>query len=131
MKAKLIWDNPEKTLLRQVYTGNITTEDILGTARETYELLGTVPHTVHLFLELSSLSRSVQISFMEAAKDLDLMVASNQGYVIGIGGGLGLLYTVKSMEIAAPKATEKSYLVDTMEEARELLRKLTSSGQPR
>lgn len=126
MKGQLIWDNEEKTVLRQVYAANFTAEDILDMARTTYELLSDIPHTVHLFIELSHLSRSGQMSFMEAAKDLDSTVASNQGYVIIIGGGLGMMYTAKTMELSAPKASENSHFVDTLEEARQVLRRLTS-----
>jgi hypothetical protein len=126
VKGQLVWDNAEKTVLRQVYAANFTANDILEMARATYDLLADVPHTVHLLLELSHLSRNGQMSFMDAAKDLDATVASNQGYVIVIGGGLGMQYTAKTMELSAPKAAEKTHFAETLDEARQLLRRLIS-----
>jgi hypothetical protein len=127
VKGKIVWDNEEKTILRQIYPKDFTVDDIQEMALETYHLLATVPHTVHLILELTSLTRSSQISFMDAASELDATVSRNQGHVVMVGGGLAMQYAAKTIALSAPRATENSHFVDTLDEARELLKRLTAN----
>lgn len=120
MEDCLIWDNEEKTILRQVYTGKITPEDVLRVASKTHDLLMTVPHKVHLIIDVSK-ARSTHQSFVKAARELDKKVAPNQGVVVVVDDAIASKLTLQSMKLVATESTRNTWNVKTVEEAHKLI----------
>ena len=45
------WDNEEKTVVFQQYTGNPVKDDLYHLAEESALMLNSVPHIVHLIID--------------------------------------------------------------------------------
>jgi hypothetical protein len=127
VKGTLIWDNDDKTILRHCYTANLTAADVIDMACATYDLLMSVPHIVHIIIELPGLTRASQVQIMEAADQLDDCLAPNQGYSVTVGGGLAMAYAVKTMAKVAPRSMERAHFADTLDEARALIKRLETA----
>jgi hypothetical protein len=127
MNGQVFWDNDEHTILRQIYNENVQVNDIVEIATKTYETLLTVPHKVHLIIEMPPFTRSIRQSWLEASQKLNRTVAPNQGIVVSIikGGGSDLL--VKSIGVAAPKAAKNVFEAKSVEEARQLIAEKTQA----
>jgi hypothetical protein len=121
MNGQLVWDNDEHTILRQIYSDHLQASDILEMATKTYEMLLTVPHTVHLIIEMPPFTRAIRQSWLEASQKLNRTVAPNQGVVVSVikTGGVDLL--AKSIGVAAPKAAKNVFEAKSVEEARALI----------
>lgn len=54
MAVKIFWDNPEKTILRQVYKGVFSLEDYYAAINESAALTDGVDHPVDVIVEFES-----------------------------------------------------------------------------
>ncbi len=128
MNGQLIWDNEEKTVLRQVYQGSPTVNDIQEMAAQTYDLLMAVPHKVHLIIESGLMNKAARDSFVQASRTLDQKVAPNQGMVVVVNETAGMQVFVKTVGVRAPRASTNVHTVRTLEEARTLIAEKTSKA---
>jgi hypothetical protein len=127
MTNELVWDNEEKTVVRQIYVGEVTVDDVKEMAQKTYDLLLTMPHTVHLIVETRNPSRSSRNSFIQAGRTLDKTVAPNQGLVVIIDTSIATQFSIKAIGLTAPKAAKNVYTVATLDEAREVIKQVSTA----
>ncbi|MCU0511572.1 MAG: hypothetical protein MUE40_03285 [Anaerolineae bacterium] len=50
------WDNPEKTIIRHIFSGNWTIDEIRRSAAEAWQMMRTVEHPVHAILDMSQVN---------------------------------------------------------------------------
>jgi len=115
------WDNAEKTVVLQQYTGNAVKDDLYHLAEESAAMLKTVPHKVHLIID----ERAIKLTLSSTdIKYLEKHVPPNQGVVIVVVGRSGAAYKSLIQNIGktlAPKAFKQTFFAATVEEARRLL----------
>jgi hypothetical protein len=116
------WDNEEKTVVFQQYTGNPVKDDLYHLAEESALMLNNVPHTVHLIID----ERTIKLTLSSTdIKYLEKHVPANQGVVVLIISKSGAVYKKLVQDIGktlAPNAFKQTFFVTTVEEARQLLR---------
>jgi hypothetical protein len=115
------WDNAEKTVVLQQYTGNAVKDDLYHLAEESAGMLKTVPHKVHLIID----ERAIKLTLSSTdIKYLEKHVPTNQGVVVVVVGRSGAAYKSLIQKIGktmAPNAFKQTFFAATIEEARQLL----------
>jgi hypothetical protein len=115
------WDNEEKTVVFQQYTGNPVKDDLYHLAEQSALMLNSVPHTVHLIID----ERTIKLTLSSTdIKYLEKHVPTNQGVVVLIISKSGVVYKKLVQEIGktlAPQAFKQTFFAATIEEARQLL----------
>jgi len=117
------WDNEEKTVVLQQYTGKAVKEDLYGIAEESAKMLKTVPYRVHLIID----ERAIKLALnSDDIKFLEQYVPHNQGAVVTVASEPSLAYKRYIETVGkklGPKAFEQPYYATTIDTARELLQK--------
>ena len=130
MGYQIEWDNEEKTVVFQQYTGNPIKDDLYHLAEQSALMLNSVPHTVHLIID----ERTIKLTLSSAdIKYLEKHVPTNQGIVVLIISKNGAVYKKLVQEIGktlAPKAFKQTVFVTTIEEARQLLQEQFGVNYP-
>jgi hypothetical protein len=115
------WDNQEKTVVFQQYTGTATKDDLYGLAEESAQMLNSVPHRVHLIINEHHIKMNLNATDM---KYLEKLVPANQGGVVIVVDKNSLPYK-KYMHDAgvklAPKTFAQPFFASDVENARQLL----------
>src|ERR1041385_4546067 len=115
------WDNQEKTVVFQQYTGTATKDDLYGLAEESAQMLKSVPHRVHLIINEHNIKMNLNAIDM---KYLEKLVPDNQGGVVIVVDKDSLPYK-KYMHDAgvklAPKTFAQPFFAADVENARQLL----------
>ncbi len=121
MSYLIQWDNEEKTVVFQQYTGNPLKDDLYHLAEESAQMLNSVDHTVHLIID----ERTIKMTLSSTdIKYLEKYVPTNQGAVVLVINKNGLVYKNLVQRIGkalAPNAFKETFFVATLEEARQLL----------
>ncbi|MCA0456866.1 MAG: hypothetical protein LCI00_23045 [Chloroflexi bacterium] len=124
------WDNTDKTVVLQQYTGEAGKEDLYHLAEESANMLNGVSHTVHLIID----ERTIKLSLSSVdMKYLEMHVPPNQGAVVMLVEKNSLPYKQWIQTLGksrAPKAFDKPFFAATLEEARELLHQLFGVRYP-
>lgn len=115
------WDNDEKTVVFQQYTGTPIKDDLYHLAAESAKMLASVPHTVHLIID----ERTIKLTLTSAdIRFLEKNVPPNQGAVIMVVSKNDLNYKKMVQDIGkkqAPKTFAQPRFAATIEEARQRL----------
>ncbi len=117
------WDNAEKTVVFQTYTGTPVKDDLYYLAKESSSMLGSVLHTVHLIIDESTIKLNLNSADM---KYLEKNVPPNQGAVVMIVNKNDTTYKKLIQGIGqtvAPEAFGETYFAANIEAAREFLQK--------
>ena len=121
MSHLIQWDNEEKTVVFQQYTGKALKEDLYSLAEESARMLNSVPHRVHLIIDEHNVKMNLNATDM---RYLENLVPANQGGVVVVVNKKSLPYK-RFLNNAgakiAPKSFEKPFFVSALEEARQLL----------
>lgn len=113
MGIKVLWENQERTVIRQVLKGRWTVEEYLHSAEKIYKLLNGLPHTVHIIADARE-SDGVPANFLSIARQLDELVAENQGLVLIIAANPHSRTIVEAARKIAPRATRNMHYVDNI-----------------
>ena len=115
------WDNEEKTVVFQQYTGIPFKDDLYQLAGESALLLKSVSHTVHIIIDEHNVKMNLNAADM---KYLESLVPPNQGGVVIVVNKNNLSYKKFINDVGAklaPKTFEQPFFATTVEEARQLL----------
>src|SRR5436853_7756633 len=105
MSYLIRWDNQEKTVVFQQYTGTATKDDLYGLAEESALMLKSVLHRVHLIIDEHNIKMSLNAVDM---KYLEKLVPANQGGVVVVVDTNSLRYK-KFMHDAGVKLAPKTF----------------------
>ncbi len=121
MGHSIQWDNEEKTVVYQQYTGNAVKDDLYYLAEESAALLKSVEHTVHLIID----ERTIKLTLSSAdIKFLEKNVPPNQGVVVMVVQKTDMNYKKFIQNFGqklAPNAFFQTYFAASPDEARQLL----------
>lgn len=126
MGVHLIWQDDEKTVLRQVFVSSWTLEDFRQASETTQKLLNGLPHTVHLILDHSQ-SEHTPSNILSLIRDLDQYVAENQGTVVVVDADDFLRDMLGVAKRLAPRATENGYFASSLADAMAIITQDTPS----
>ncbi|PJF20826.1 MAG: hypothetical protein CUN56_14205 [Phototrophicales bacterium] len=126
MGIKVHWENQERTIIRQVLKGRWTVEEYLHSAEKIYKLLNGLPHIVHLIIDARE-SDGIPANFLSIARQLDQLVANNQGLVLAIIPDPHSRTIVQAARRIAPKATRDLHYVDHLSDAYQMIDRLAET----
>jgi hypothetical protein len=115
------WDNEEKTVVFQQYTGIADKDDLYKLAEESAHMLKSVPHRVHLIIDEHNVKMNLNAADM---KHLENLVPPNQGGVVLVVHKNSLPYKKYLHDVGAkvaPKTFEQPFFAAAVEEARQFL----------
>lgn len=110
------WENDEKTILRQIYTDRWTVDDFLACTDRTYRLLKSVPHTVHIIIDLSQAVRTPS-NILSVMRYAEQHVNDNLGLITVVGADDFAKAVFMPAKRIAPNATRNMIFVETLPEA--------------
>jgi hypothetical protein len=130
MGHHIAWDNADKTVILHQYIAPASKEDLYQLAQKSAEMLGTVPHTVHLIIDERVIKLILNASDF---RFLETLVPPNQGSVVMVVPRIDTDYkkiTQRLGHIVAPKSVNESHFASSIEEARSLLQTKVSVNYP-
>jgi len=89
MGYSIQWDNAEKTVVLQQYTGEATKDDWYQMAQESARMLNSVSHTVHLIIDERNVNLVATAADMHFLEDL---VPANEGAAVIVTSRLKFRY---------------------------------------
>lgn len=122
MPYQVTWDDEEKTIVVQTYSGKVLVEEYYNAVDKSAQLLSSVNHTVDLIMDLTDMKSDLK-GFLTAVSYANKKVPSNQRLVTVVGANRFAQTMAKIAGTIAPKATENVYFVDTLEEAHRVITK--------
>ncbi|MFQ3659313.1 MAG: hypothetical protein SNJ54_10225 [Anaerolineae bacterium] len=121
MPYEVFWFDDSYTLLYQRYQPGFDLTDLYEVAETSATMLATVGHPVDIIVELAPKGMPNLNGVLRAAQYVDSIVSPNQRLVVVVRASSFMRSVVELSCKIAPKATEKLYFVDTLEEALALI----------
>ncbi|MBZ0288606.1 MAG: hypothetical protein K8I30_13395 [Anaerolineae bacterium] len=121
MAHEISWDNPDKTVVLQVYTETPSKDDLYQLAEESAAMLSTVSQIVHLILD------ERRINLILTAADMTFLqkqTPRNQGTVVMLVDPSRIPYKTAIHNLAQRlnlSTFAQPYFADSVEEARYIL----------
>ncbi len=116
------WDNPEKTVIRFVYSGQWTFGDLFDAMQASRELMDTVDHPVHGIIDMQE-SKLMPNGALSLGRNVTMRRHPNQGksIIVGASGFARTLYDVYRKVYRTTFDESAFAFASTLDEARQLL----------
>lgn len=124
MPVQVIWDDEGKTIIRQIFSGQVTLQDYITAADQVEEMAKEVPHTVHSLMDRTDVVSSPSI-VLPAMRYANSHVPPNLGIRVVVKGGVFTQVIVDIGRRVAPRLIHDIVFVDTVEEGHALIAKLS------
>jgi len=116
MPVEVIWDNEEKTIIRQIYSGVLVLDDYKSGTDQFLEMAHSVPHTVHTILDRQNVEEA-KASSMKAMQYANERMPENIGLRIVLKPNKMSEAMINMGRYLAPDLVDKVEIVDSVEEA--------------
>lgn len=126
MPFQVIWEDPEQTIIRQLYTGKVTAGDYYQAVDRNAEMMHSVNHPVDLIIDVLDAKTDMK-GFWAALSYANKKVPDNQRLVIVVGADSFLKVLGGVANKIAPRATSNSYFADSLDEAYRIIADYRSS----
>ena len=123
MGIKITWDSEDKTILLHDYTGYWDLDDYRRAVDKTSKLLNGLDHTVHFIMDLSE--THVPSNILSVMRYTENKAAANQGLIVIVGADTFVTSVFEVARRIAPTATNNTYFVNNIEEARSFITQQT------
>jgi hypothetical protein len=123
MLSTVEWGTPQQTVIIQTYTGNWTIQDQLAIADQSKALSETVPHQVHVIVDVRKAYGVPKMLVSQIAPELERRVPQNQGQLVVVGASKFIQGLIEIAKMVAPRATDNLHFVRTLDQAWALLQK--------
>ncbi|MDX2078534.1 MAG: hypothetical protein SFZ02_19030 [bacterium] len=124
MPGRIEWDNEEKTILLNIYEGDLVLEDYYRVTDMTFEELNKLPHTVHTIMLRNV--RKTPTNMSKVMQYANKKTPPNLGMSVIVGGSQFTRIIVKMAKVIAPKLSKEVYFADSLEEARQIIKEKSS-----
>jgi len=125
------WDDEAKTIIRQIYEGDIILDDYYLATDEFIKLAKSVPHTVHSIMDRSKI-RKTSGSVLRVMRYASERMPANVSLRIIVRANMMTKITVDMGKKIAPKLVENVAYCENLEEAHRLIAnhsvKISSEG---
>lgn len=115
MPIKAEWDNPQKTIIRQTFSGNWTWEELYIVSDTITEMLDAVTYPVDLLLDLRN-APSLPTNALAHIRLLD-REHRNQGKIVAVGLNAIIQVIYEVIIKIRPNTTARITIVKTLDEA--------------
>jgi len=122
MPIQVVWDNDAKTVIRQIYSGQLTLQDYIVATNEMERMIKGVPHTVHSLMDRTEVVSAPGI-VLPAMRYANSHVPPNLGIRVIIKGDMFTHVIVDIGRRVAPRLIHDIYFVDSLEEGRAVIDK--------
>ena len=122
MSIMVVWDNPEKTIMRFIYNGQWSMDNFYQALQESHDLMNTVDHRVGLIIDVQN-SKLVPNGVLSHGKNVTLRKHPNQGknVIVGASGFIRTLFDVYK-KVYRSTFEEGAYaFAGSLDEARSML----------
>ncbi len=126
MPIQLIWEDEEKTILRHIYTGQVTAEEFHYAIEENYRLQELVDHPVDVISDMTTCKRIANVLVSSATRHAENKVPANQRLVVVAGADMYTRVILDTARRFARNTTNAMHIVKTVEEAFALIQKQRS-----
>jgi hypothetical protein len=126
MPIQVVWDDGAKTIIRQIFSGQVTIQDYITSTDLVETLAKEVPHTVHSLMDRTGVISTPGI-VLPAMRYANYHVPPNLGVRVIVNGGAFTQVIVDMGRRVAPRLIHDIYFVDTVEEGRTLIAKLSKT----
>ena len=116
MPVEVIWDNEEKTIIRQIYSGVLVLDDYKSGTDQFLEMAQSVQHTVHTILDRQNVEEA-KASSMKAMQYANERMPENIGLRIVLKPNKMSEAMINMGRYLAPDLVDKVEIVDSVEEA--------------
>jgi len=121
MPVEVIWDDEAKTIIRQKYTGHVVLDDYYIAVDKFVDLAKSVDYTVHSIMDRTDMLIS-QGSYLQAMRYADKKMPDNIGLRVIIKANVMTKMMVNIGTRIAPRLISNVHIVDTLEDAREVIK---------
>jgi len=122
MAIQVFWDNPEQTIIRQEFIGRWISDDYVQSVFTMYEMIGSVPHKVHIIVDMLQ-TEGFATRMMAAAPRFNANLPTNRGQTIGINIPAYLVSIVRVALRLYPRLGRSLHFVATLDEAYTTIKK--------
>lgn len=116
MSIQIIWEDKQKSVMRQVFSGRWTVEEYRRSVEKTQKLLKGLPHTVHIIVDLRE-SEGTPSNILSAARFADAQMPDNLGMVMIVNADAFDRTIVSMAERIAPRLLHQHSYAHTIDEA--------------
>lgn len=120
MPYTIDWDDEEKTIAIQKYSGSLTLEEYYDAVKARIAFISSAAYPVDLIVDVTNANTSVR-GLISASRYANKHVPQNQRFVIIVGANYLIKMIVNTISKIAPQKTKDTHLVDTLDQAYERL----------
>ncbi|MCL4255967.1 MAG: hypothetical protein KJ043_19575 [Anaerolineae bacterium] len=120
MPINVVWDDEEKTIVRQTYGQEISIAEYYDGVKKRLELISSVDHPVDLIIDLRGANTNLK-GVLTASRYANKHVPPNQRFVVLVGANLFVKSLVNVLGKILPKISNTIYFVETPEVAKQLI----------
>jgi hypothetical protein len=124
MPVQVIWDDESQTALRQIYSGHLKLEDYMAATDEFGRMARTVSHNVHSIMDRTEVLSTPGV-MLPALRYANNNLPPNMGVRIIIKSSMFTRILVDLGRRVAPNLVKDVHFVNTVEEARQIVARLT------
>jgi hypothetical protein len=129
MSIELLWDNEEKTILRHVYVGRWTWEELREKDADLKLMLASVEHPVDMIIDMRESFFLPNGPTIGNLRNAERSLPPNARSVILVGGNLLTLLISRVMRLIPASGKRRFQIAASLEEAHELIRKMHSPAE--
>jgi hypothetical protein len=120
MPVQVIWDNAEKTIIRQIYSGHLQVEDYYRATDEFVRLTQEISHTFHNIND-RTLVQSSPSQMLNAMRYANERLPAHLGVSVVVKPTMFSRVLVNIGKRVAPKLMREVYFVETLAQAYALI----------
>lgn len=125
MPIKLFWDSAEQNIIRQEFHGRWTSDEYVQSVFTMYEMIGSVPHKVHIIVDMTQ-TEGFTTRMLAAAPRFNEKLPENRGLTVGINIPRYLVSIVRVATRVYPRLGRYLHFTDSLNEAYKVIEKFSA-----
>lgn len=129
MPVKTVWDNDAKTIVRNIYSGNVTVDDYYIATDEFVELAVTVDHQVNSIMDRTNIV-TAPATVLQALRYADKKIPEGKlGMSVIVNSSTFSKVMVNIGKRFAPNLAKTVFFADTVEDAHHIIAEQSAISQ--
>jgi hypothetical protein len=127
MTITVDWDNSDHSIIRYIYNDKLVWDELYAAIRAGHRLMDMANGTVDIIVDVRN-SKLISTSALPRSRQAMQMVHPRQGIVMVVGASTWLRGLVDLYSRVYGRDRQKFWMVDSVEEAHQLIRQIRASG---
>src|SRR5262245_37024169 len=123
MSITVDWDNSDHSVIRYIYRDKLIWDELYAAIASGHRLMDVANGTVDIIVDVSK-SKLISTNALPRSRQAMQMVHPRQGIVIVVGASVWLRSLVDLYHRIYGKDQQKFWMVDSVEEAHQLIRRI-------